>query len=294
MGKLTIDGTEVSTLRHGMAGAPGLELWGPYEDAERIRNAILEAGQEFGIEPVGSRAYSSNTLESGWIPSPLPAIYSSEAERAYREWLPVDSYEATNALAGSFVSDDIEDYYLNPWELGYGSFVKFDHDFIGRDALEKIDPTTQRSKVTLAWNSEDLGEIMSSLLEQDETSAQFFDLPNANYGSSNFDSVVDASGKIVGASLFTGYSANERRGLSLATVDPDVEIGTEVKVLWGEDPNSEEDLGRSRTSSARCASWSARSPTPRPRGPSTRAAGAPPAPTEPAPTDIDAGLTYSR
>ena len=238
MGKLTIDGTEVSTLRHGMAGAPGLELWGPYDDAERIRNAILEAGREFGLEPVGSRAYSSNTLESGWIPSPLPAIYSSEAERAYREWLPVDSYEATNALAGSFVSDNIEDYYLNPWELGYGSFVKFDHDFIGRDALEKLDKDAQRRKVTLAWNSEDLGEIMSSLLEQDETSAQFFNLPNANYGSSNFDSVVDASGKIVGASLFTGYSANERRGLSLATVDPDVEIGTEVKVLWGEDPNT--------------------------------------------------------
>jgi hypothetical protein len=29
----------------------------------------------------------------------------------------------------SFVSDHIEDYYLNPWELGYGSFVKFDHDY---------------------------------------------------------------------------------------------------------------------------------------------------------------------
>jgi vanillate/3-O-methylgallate O-demethylase len=238
MGYLNIDGTQVRTLRHGMAGAPGLELWGPYEDAERIRNAILEAGREFGLEPVGSRAYSSNTLESGWIPSPLPAVYSSEAERAYREWLPADSYEATNALAGSFVSDNIEDYYLNPWELGYGSFVKFDHDFIGRDALEKIDPAAQRRKVTLAWNSEDLGEIMSSILEQDETSAQFFNLPNANYGSSNFDSVVDAGGTVVGASLFTGYSANERRGLSLATVDPNVEIGTELKVLWGEKDNT--------------------------------------------------------
>jgi vanillate/3-O-methylgallate O-demethylase len=238
MGYLNVDGTRVRTLRHGMAGAPGLELWGPYEDAERIRNAILESGREFGLEPVGSRAYSSNTLESGWIPSPLPAVYSSEAERAYREWLPADSYEATNALAGSFVSDNIEDYYLNPWELGYGSFVKFDHDFVGRDALEKIDPALQRRKVTLAWNSEDLGEIMSSLLEQDETSAQFFNLPNANYGSSNFDSVVDADGTVVGASLFTGYSANERRGLSLATVDPNVEIGTELKVLWGEKPNT--------------------------------------------------------
>ena len=38
-------------------------------------------------------------------------------------------------IAGSFVSDDIEDYYTNPWELGYGNHLKFDHDFIGRDAL---------------------------------------------------------------------------------------------------------------------------------------------------------------
>ena len=105
MGTMNIAGDTVATLRHGMAGAPGLEIWGPFESYEKVRNAILEAGAEFGLLPVGSRAYSSNTLESGWIPSPLPAIYSSEAERAYREWLPATSYEATQALAGSFVSE---------------------------------------------------------------------------------------------------------------------------------------------------------------------------------------------
>ena len=234
MGHLSVDGQEVRTLRHGMAGAPGLEIWGPYADHGRIRDAVLEAGAEFGIEPCGSRAYSSNTLESGWIPSPLPAIYSSEAERAYREWLPATSYEAINALAGSFVSDDIEDYYLTPYELGYGSFVKFDHDFIGRDALEQIDASAQRKKVTLAWNDEDLAAIWTSFLDRDRPGAQFFDIPNANYGSSNYDSVVDADGTVVGLSLFTGVTANERRGLSLATVDPNVEIGTELRVIWGE------------------------------------------------------------
>jgi len=234
MGHMTIAGRPVRTLRHGMAGAPGLELWGPYEEHELIRNAILEAGAEFGIEPCGSRAYSSNTLESGWIPSPLPAIYTGEAERAYREWLPANSYEAINALAGSFVSDNIEDYYLNPWELGYGSFVKFDHDFIGRDALEKIDPAAQRKKVTLAWNDEDLTKVLATVLDREGPGYQFFDLPNANYGSSNYDSVIDADGKVVGLSLFTGVTANEKRGLSLATVDPDVPIGAEVRVVWGE------------------------------------------------------------
>ncbi|MFC6356715.1 vanillate/3-O-methylgallate O-demethylase [Luethyella okanaganae] len=234
MGELTIAGEQVRTLRHGMAGAPGLEIWGPYEQHGKIRDAVLEAGREFGLEPCGSRAYSSNTLESGWIPSPLPAIYTSEAERAYREWLPATSYEAINALAGSFVSENIEDYYLNPWELGYGSFVKFDHDFVGRDALEKIDPATQRKKVTLAWNDEDLAKLLTSVIDRDGFGYQFFDLPNANYGSSNYDSVVDADGTVVGLSLFTGVTANERRGLSLATVDHDVPIGTELKVVWGE------------------------------------------------------------
>jgi len=241
MGYMNVGGIQVRTLRHGMAGAPGLEIWGPYADAEKIRTTILEQGAEFGIEPVGSRAYSSNTLESGWIPSPLPAVYSSEEERGFREWTGPAEYEAINALAGSYVSADIEDYYTTPWELGYGSFVKFDHDFIGRDALEKVDPTTQRRKVTLAWNSDDVRDkIFGSYFTPEEADgAQFFDLPNANYGSSNFDSIVDAGGTQVGVSMFTGYSANERRALSLATVSPDVEVGTELTLLWGEKPNTE-------------------------------------------------------
>jgi vanillate/3-O-methylgallate O-demethylase len=234
MDHLNVAGDRVRTLRHGMAGQPGLELWGPYDTYEKVRETILEAGQEFGLEPVGSRAYSSNTLESGWIPSPICAIYSGDELRPYREWLGADSYEANNALAGSFVSDDIDDYYLNPWELGYGSFVKFDHDFIGRDALEKVDGSAQRRKVTLEWNPHDVAEIFASMLDTEGRGYQVFDLPNANYGSSNYDKVVDANGETVGLSMFTGYSANERRALSLATIDPDIEIGTELKVVWGE------------------------------------------------------------
>jgi vanillate/3-O-methylgallate O-demethylase len=234
MSTMHVAGRQVRTLRHGMAGEPGLELFGPYETYDETREAILEAGSEFGLEPCGARAYASNTLESGWIPSPLPAIYTGEELRGYREWLPAQGYEATNALAGSFVSEDIEDYYLNPWELGYGQFVKFDHDFIGRDALEQIEPEQQRKKVTLAWDGADVTKIFASLFETDEDPYQFLDVPISNYGASNFDSVLDAGGALVGLSLFTGYSANERRVLSLATVDAELEIGDEVRVVWGE------------------------------------------------------------
>ncbi|MFL5830847.1 MAG: aminomethyl transferase family protein [Solirubrobacteraceae bacterium] len=234
MAQMNVGGRQVRTLRHGMAGEPGLELWGPYETYDETREAILAAGEEFGLEPCGARAYASNTLESGWIPSPLPAIYTGEDLRGYREWLPAAGYEATNALAGSFVSNDIEDYYLNPWELGYGPFVKFDHDFVGRDALEQVDAETQRKKVTLAWEGEDMAKLFAALFETDEDPYQFFDLPIANYGSSNFDSVLDDDGNLIGFSMFTGYSANEKRALSLATVNPEVELGSEVHVVWGE------------------------------------------------------------
>jgi vanillate/3-O-methylgallate O-demethylase len=236
MSTMTIDGTTVRTLRHGMAGAPGLEIWGPYEHHDRIRDAIVEAGAEFGLKEVGSRAYATNTCESGWIPSPLPAVYTGEKMKKYREWLPANSYEATGSIGGSFVSKNIEDYYVTPYEMGYGSFIKFDHDFIGRDALEKVDPATQRRKVTLAWNGEDLTRIFGSLFTPDGPHYKFFDLPLANYGSANYDSVVDADGTVVGFSMFTGYSSNERSGLSLATIDPDVPEGTELRVVWGE-PN---------------------------------------------------------
>lgn len=239
MGHMTIAGERVRTLRHGMSGVPGLEIWGDYSSYAKVQEAIVEAGVEFGLRAAGGRVYPTNTLEGGWIPCPLPAIYTAEELRSYREWLPATSPEARNAIAGSFVSSRIEDYYLTPWELGYGGFIAFDHDFIGRSALEKMDPTTQRKKVTLAWEPEDLAKIFASMTSGSGIGYKYFDLPLANYGYFNFDSVL-LDGKHVGFSMWTGYSANERRALSLATVDPSIQHGTEVHVLWGE-PNGGSD-----------------------------------------------------
>ena len=233
MTTLTVAGRKVRALRHGMAGQPGLELFGPWEDGEAVKAAVVEAGQEFGLRQVGARAYSSNTLESGWIPSPMPAIYTGEKMKPYRQWLPANSYEAIASLGGSFYSEKIEDYYLTPYDLGYGPIVKFDHDFIGREALEKIANRPHRKKVTLALNSDDVTRAISTMFEK-KNRAKYFDFPSAVYATLPYDKVL-RDGKMIGISTWCGYSSNEGKMLTLAILDGEhSEHGTEVTFVWGE------------------------------------------------------------
>ena len=231
---VTVAGRTARALRHGMAGQPGWELYGPWDDGEAVREAIVSAGEELGLRQVGGRAYSSNTLESGWIPSPLPAVYSGESLKAYREWLPATGYEANASLGGSFYSDEIEDYYFTPWDLGYGHYVTFDHDFIGREALERMANEDHRHKVTLALDDEDVVAVMGTMF-QETGRAKFIDWPSAVYSMHPYDNVI-VDGETVGVSTWIGYSANEGKMLTLAVVDAEyAEPGTEVTFVWGEE-----------------------------------------------------------
>jgi len=234
VGSVRFASREVPALHHGMAGEPGLEIWGPYAQGAEVKHAILEAGAEFGIRQVGARAYATNTLESGWIPSPLPAVYTGERMKAYRGWLPADRYEAMGSLGGSFVSENIEDYYLTPHALGYGFYIKFDHDFIGREALEAMADRPQRKKVTFEWNPDDVARVWRSLFEPTGENFKFIDLPLSNYASATYDAVM-RDGRVVGLSMFSGYTFNDRAFLSLGTVDHDVQVGDELTLVWGEE-----------------------------------------------------------
>jgi len=235
MTTVTIGGKPVRALRHGMSGQPGWELFGPWEDADAVHSALVRAGEEFGMRLVGGRAYSTNALESGWIPSPLPAVYSGEKMKPYRQWLKTNSYEAAASLGGSFVSSNIEDYYLTPWDIGYGGFVKFDHDFIGREALEKKAAGPHRKKVTLALNNDDVVRTFATMFNK-SVRAKYFDSPSAVYCMHPYDQVLSGS-KPAGISTWIGYSSNEGKMLTLAMLDEEfAQPGNEVTLIWGE-PN---------------------------------------------------------
>ena len=229
---VTIGGVEVRALRHSMASNAGFEVWGPWETHEAVRDAILDAGEEYGIRRLGERSYKAQGQEKGWIARPLPAIFG-DSMAAYRKWLDADGYEATSTLGGSFDPDGVSAYYLNPIELGYEQFIDFDHDFVGRDALAEMVENPQREKVTLVWDDADVVELFASLL-RDGTTYKHFDLPMPYWAVFHYDEVVSDE-ETVGLSKYFGYTYNERSVLSLAVVDPEYSHpGTEVTLVWGE------------------------------------------------------------
>jgi glycine cleavage system aminomethyltransferase T len=232
--KVRIAGCEVLALRHGMAGHKGVELSGPYAEGPRVRAALLEAGKAHGLVQAGRLAYFSTPSEGGWLAYPLSALYTDPGLRAFREWLPATSWAGKAQLSGSFVADRIEDYYLTPWDLGVNHLLKFDHDFVGRDALQAMVDQPHRRKVTLVWNRDDLATIQGSLF-QPGIPCKYVELPVASYGFPQSDAVYGADGARIGMSGFCGYSGNEAAMLSLAVVDEAFSTpGTEVTLVWGE------------------------------------------------------------
>jgi glycine cleavage system aminomethyltransferase T len=219
-----VAGRAVKTFRHGMAGQPGLEFFGAWEHGEDVRQAILRAGQDLEMVQVGGLAYYTTGIESGWIPTPLPAIYTSPGLEGYRRWVSLYSYEGMNTLQGSFFSERAEDYYCSPYELGYGQSIAFDHEFIGRRALERAQRANHRVKVTLVWNREDVARVFG----KDEKFLVSYTKDRVEQGSN-----------LIGMSLYAGTIGPAGTIYSLALIDRAfASVGSQVIVRWGQHPGA--------------------------------------------------------
>lgn len=234
--RVVLAGRRLRALRHGMAGQPGFEFIGDWHDGEPVKEALLLAGAPLGIVRVGALAYATANVESGWIPSPVPGIYTDPELRDYRDYVSLFSIEAKRPLHGSFYSADIEDYYVSPYELGYGRLVCFDHDFIGREALEKAKDNVARTKVTLVFDNDDVRDAMGE---------------RPGFVLSYARQRVESDDGLVGMTYHTASLDPARSILSLALIDNrHAEPGTEVTVVWGEHPgpgtDPDADLGLPR------------------------------------------------
>jgi vanillate/3-O-methylgallate O-demethylase len=67
MDMIEINGVETFALAHGMAAMPGLEIFGPYECHDEIFDEIFEAGEQYDIRQMGTKAYKTGKISSGWF-----------------------------------------------------------------------------------------------------------------------------------------------------------------------------------------------------------------------------------
>jgi vanillate/3-O-methylgallate O-demethylase len=219
---VSLAGRDFRALRHNMAGQAGFEFIGAWPDAAAVKDALMQAGEPFGLVHVGQYAYASASVESGWIPSPIPAIYTDPDLLDYRKYLPLYGIEGQRPLNGSFFSERIEDYYCSPYELGYGRSIFFNHDFIGRAALEKAKDNVPRTKVTLVFDAEDVRTVIGA--------DPGFQLTYARHR-------VEAGEALVGFTYQTASIDPAGTILSLTLIDKRYAgPGTAVTVLWGEHP----------------------------------------------------------
>lgn len=242
--EVEIAGTPARLLNHTMTAQSGeaysgLEVWGPIEHSQRVLDALLLAGLKFGLQRGGTHSYMTQNLESsGWPPLPLPGIYTGDALKPYRESLIEFGLEGMLALEGSYRPADVESYYSTPWDIGYGKLINYEHDFLGREALESLKDQPHKRKVWLEWNEDDVMRVMrDSLFGEDGQRPKIISLPMSAPMTAYYDDIRDESGNI-GYSGIAGYTSNIRRYISMSFIDEEKAVdGAQVELLWG-DPDS--------------------------------------------------------
>jgi glycine cleavage system aminomethyltransferase T len=235
----TIAGRKVSVFRIGMAGTLAYEIHGALEDAIPVYEKLLEAGQAFDIVRMGRRAYRVVHTEAGF-----PQInyhFPFAMREGYPEFL--DALNASgNEIAplkftGS-MDPDINLHLRTPIGCGWKHMVKFDHEFIGREAVERDYADPERQMVTLEWNHEDVLAIYRSQFDQEDhcSRMEWVEDYNPYLGSSEYhDDKVMSGEKEIGISSGRMFSPWYREMISLCSIDTAYsELGTEVEIVWGE------------------------------------------------------------
>lgn len=80
-------------------------------------------------------------------------------------------------MEGSFASQNIEDYYQTPWDLGYDRFIRYNHDLIGRAALRQRPSSPIAVKGGLRWNNENVSDPMHRSLIDGADRSRAIDIP---------------------------------------------------------------------------------------------------------------------
>ena len=237
------EGYDVRVIRMGMGGSLSYEIQGNSDEAGlAVYAKIMQVGEKYGIKRLGVNQYMSNHTENGFPQNGLHFPPAALDDPGYIEYMKAIEYymDDAGAVANGSWSDDIHDYYRNPIELGWGFMIDWNHDFIGKEALEQIRDNGPREMVTLEWNHEDMIKVFASFFEKGEAPYEEMPFPQdfGRMGAGEniyLQNKVLKDGKVVGVSMWRTYTLYYRETISLCCIDAELaKEGTEVTLVWGD------------------------------------------------------------
>ncbi|MCP5143756.1 MAG: aminomethyl transferase family protein [Gammaproteobacteria bacterium] len=231
-----IAGKQVEVGRIGMSGNLAYEVRGPIADGAAVFDAIYQKNREIGIERLGWRTYLVNHVEGGFPQMMWTFSGAMIYEPIFREMVGEDSFALHCHRSGSYNPDNLRARLRTPFEVNWDRTVRFDHDFIGAEALAAVAKAPPRRTVTLRWNAEDVIDIYASLFRPGQE-YQTMELPTTPTWLENMLEHADRvllDGREVGMSSGNIYSYYFRESLSMGCLDVELtEPGTELIVQWG-------------------------------------------------------------
>ena len=242
-------GKDVRILRMGMTGNLAYEVHGNIQDFDDVYRKIWEAGKILGARKLGFRTYNLfNHTEAGFpnihLHYPLP-WYETPGLAGYLQDKPMLGFMNLNRRLWGSVGNDLECRFVTPYDNGWGSRVKFNHEFMGRAALEKISKKPPRKIVTLEWNADDVGSVFATQLKGSNEVCEKIEVASDVAFQENMiggpgegyiyraDKVL-YDGKWIGISTGRIISYYYHTMISLGYVEPEYAIeGKELTLIWG-------------------------------------------------------------
>lgn len=238
--KVKICGTDMIVYRLGMTGALAYEVHGAAKNAEMAYKKLREVLFKYGGKLQGARNYVQiqhtpagypNQFQHFWYPFQSSGVGLAEF---------AEKIGGLNAPFAGSASDNNENFYSTPYDLGWEKLISFNKDdFIGKKALMEIAQKPSRTMVTLEWNADDVADVFASQfrgtdVEPYEQIEHISGISDASQGAAIRGDYVLVDDQKIGVATGKTYSFYEQRMISLASIDQKyAKEGTVVVVLWG-------------------------------------------------------------
>lgn len=222
--------TELEICRIGMSGTLAYEIHGYGDFGPAVYDYIYQIGKPMGMKRMGWKSYTVNHTFGGFAQMTVNFELSLYQYPDFCEQSPFPLI-----CTGSVDPSDIRARFRTPVECDWAWMAKFDHDFVGREALEAEMANPKRKLVSLEFNPEDIAEVARSQYTAEPYKAIEYPCARPQPCGGHQDYVTDLNGRIIGISSVPTYSSHFHTMISHTIIDVDKAVeGTEVLVQWGD------------------------------------------------------------